>query len=378
MEPITIREISGRRALKKYVQFNIDLYKGNPYKVPPLVTDELNTFTPAKNPAFDFCEAVHFMAYEGKKPVGRITGIINRNLNEKTGKKEARFGFVDFVDDARVSDALFDAVEEWARSKGMNHLVGPMGFTDMDPEGLLIEGYDQLGTMATIYNYPYYVDHILRRGFETECEWVEFKLTVPPVMSEKHARIAEIVRQKYHLRSVIREYTNINDVARDYGRQIFELINEAYKDLYGYSTLTPRQIDHYVKMYVPMVPLEYLSLIVNEKDELVGVGIAMPSMSRALQKAHGKMFPFGFVHLLKALKGKNDIVDLLLVAIHPDYQNMGANALLFDDILPYFIKNGVKYTETNPEMVTNNKVQQQWQYLEQQLHKRRRAYAKDI
>ena len=378
MEPITIREISGRRALKKYVQFNIDLYKGNPYKVPPLVADELNTFTPAKNPAFDFCEAVHFMAYEGKKPVGRITGIINRNLNEKTGKKEARFGFVDFVDDARVSDALFDAVEEWARSKGMNHLVGPMGFTDMDPEGLLIEGYDQLGTMATIYNYPYYVDHILRRGFETECEWVEFKLTVPPVMSEKHERIAEIVRQKYHLRSVIREYTNINDVARDYGRQIFELINEAYKDLYGYSTLTPRQIDHYVKMYVPMVPLEYLSLIVNEKDELVGVGIAMPSMSRALQKAHGKMFPFGFVHLLKALKGKNDIVDLLLVAIHPDYQNMGANALLFDDILPYFIKNGVKYTETNPEMVTNNKVQQQWQYFEQQLHKRRRAYAKDI
>ena len=378
MEPITIREISGRRALKKYVQFNIDLYKGNPYKVPPLVADELNTFTPAKNPAFDFCEAVHFMAYEGKKPVGRITGIINRNLNEKTGKKEARFGFVDFVDDTRVSDALFDAVEEWARSKGMNHLVGPMGFTDMDPEGLLIEGYDQLGTMATIYNYPYYVDHILRRGFETECEWVEFKLTVPPVMSEKQARIAEIVRQKYHLRSVIREYTNINDVARDYGRQIFELINEAYKDLYGYSTLTPRQIDHYVKMYVPMVPLEYLSLIVNEKDELVGVGIAMPSMSRALQKAHGKMFPFGFVHLLKALKGKNDIVDLLLVAIHPDYQNMGANALLFDDILPYFIKNGVKYTETNPEMVTNNKVQQQWQYFEQQLHKRRRAYAKDI
>ena len=192
MEPITIREISGRRALKKYVQFNIDLYKGNPYKVPPLVADELNTFTPAKNPAFDFCEAVHFMAYEGKKPVGRITGIINRNLNEKTGKKEARFGFVDFVDDARVSDALFDAVEEWARSKGMNHLVGPMGFTDMDPEGLLIEGYDQLGTMATIYNYPYYVDHILRRGFETECEWVEFKLTVPPVMSDSRDCPTEI------------------------------------------------------------------------------------------------------------------------------------------------------------------------------------------
>lgn len=378
MEPITIREISGRRALKKYVQFNIDLYKNNPYKVPPLIVDELNTYTPAKNPAFDFCEAVHYMAYEGKKPVGRITGIINHNLNKKTGKKEARFGFVDFVDDARVSDALFDAVEKWARDKGMNRLVGPLGFTDMDPEGLLVEGYDQLGTMVTIYNYPYYVDHIERRGFTPECEWVEFKLTVPPAMSEKHARVAEIVRKKYHLRSIIKEYTNIHKLARDYGRQIFELINEAYKNLYGYSTLTPRQIDHYVKMYIPIVSLKHLSLIVNEKDELVGVGIAMPSMSRALQKSKGRLFPFGFIHLLKAMKGKNDIVDLLLVAIHPNYQNLGANALLFDDILPNFIKDGFKYAESNPEMVTNNKVQQQWQYFEQEQHKRRRAYAKDI
>ena len=375
---ITIREIAGRRDLKRYVQFNIDLYEGNPYKVPPLISDEIATFTPSKNPAFDFCECVQYMAYDGKKPVGRITGIINRNLNEKTGKKEARFGFVDFVDDPAVSDALFDAVEAWARGKGMDTLTGPLGFTDMDPEGLLVEGFDQLGTMATIYNYPYYVDHVLRRGFEPESEWVEFRCIVPPAMSEKHARIAEIVRKKYRLRSVVKEYKSINKLAKDYGRQLFELINLAYKDLYGYATLTPRQIDHYVKMYIPIVRLEHISVIVDENDRVVGVGIAMPSLSRALQKSKGRLFPFGFIHLLKALKGKNDTVDLLLVAIHPDYQNLGANALLFDDILPNFIKEGFQYAESNPELLTNNKVQQQWQYFEHHLHKRRRAYTKKI
>ena len=375
---ITVREISGRRELRKFVQFNIDLYKGNPYKVPPLVSDEIATFTPSKNPAFEFCDAVQFMAYDGKKPVGRIAGIINHNLNTKTGKKEARFGFVDFIDDPQVSDALFDAVEEWARGKGMEHLTGPLGFTDMDPEGLLVEGYDQVGTMATIYNYPYYVDHILRRGFTAESEWVEFHCVVPPVMSEKHLRIAEIVRKKYRLRSVIKDYKSIKKLARDYGRQLFELINLAYKDLYGYATLTPRQIDHYVKMYIPIMRLKHISVIVDEHDNVVGVGIVMPSMTRALQKSHGRFFPFGFIHLLKALKGKNDTIDLLLVAIHPDYQNLGANAILFEDILPHFIADGVKYVETNPELLTNNKVQQQWQYFEHHLNKRRRAYTKRI
>ena len=375
---ITVREISGRRELRKFVQFNIDLYKGNPYKVPPLVSDEIATFTPSKNPAFEFCDAVQFMAYDGKKPVGRIAGIINHNLNTKTGKKEARFGFVDFIDDRQVSDALFDAVEEWARGKGMEHLTGPLGFTDMDPEGLLVEGYDQVGTMATIYNYPYYVDHILRRGFTAESEWVEFHCVVPPVMSEKHLRIAEIVRKKYRLRSVIKDYKSIKKLARDYGRQLFELINLAYKDLYGYATLTPRQIEHYVKMYIPIVRLKHISVIVDEHNNVVGVGIVMPSMTHALQKSHGRFFPFGFIHLLKALKGKNDTIDLLLVAIHPDYQNLGANAILFEDILPHFIADGVKYVETNPEQLTNNKVQQQWQYFEHHLNKRRRAYTKRI
>ena len=373
---ITIREISGKKALKKYVQFNIDLYKENPYAVPPLIFDEVGTLNPDKNPAFEFCESVYYMAYDGEKPVGRIAGIINHKVNEKSEKKSARFGFVDFIDNTEVCDALFDAVEKWAREKGMEEIVGPLGFTDMDPEGLLIEGYDQPGTMVTIYNYPYYVNHITRLGYEKDNDWVEFKIYVPEKIPEKYKRISDIVQAKYKLK--VLKYNSIKKIVKDYGRKIFELINQAYADLYGYSALSEKQIDYYVKMYIPMVRLENVSLIVNEQEELVGVGIAIPSMTKALQKAKGKLFPFGFIHILKALRGKNDVVDLLLVALRPDYQNTGANALLFSDLIPVFIKNGYKYAESNPELEENGKVQSQWQYFENVQHKRRRAYKKRL
>lgn len=373
---ITIREISGKKALKKYVQFNIDLYKENPYAVPPLLFDEVGTLSPGKNPAFDFCESVYYMAYDGEKPVGRIAGIINHKVNEKNGKKSARFGFVDFINDAQVAEKLFSAVEEWAREKGMQEVVGPLGFTDMDPEGLLVEGYDQPGTMVAIYNYPYYVDHITRLGYEKDNDWVEFKIYIPKEIPAKHKRISDIVQAKYKLK--VLKYNSISKLVKDYGHKIFELINQAYADLYGYSALSEKQIDYYVKMYVPMVRLENVSLIVNEKEELVGVGIAIPSMTKALQKAKGKLFPFGFIHILKALRGKNDVVDLLLVALRPDYQNTGANALLFSDLIPVFIKNGYQYAESNPELEENGKVQSQWQYFENVQHKRRRAYIKQL
>lgn len=373
---ITIREISGKKALKKYVQFNIDLYKENPYAVPPLIFDEVGTLNPDKNPAFEFCESVYYMAYDEEKPVGRIAGIINHKVNEKCGKKSARFGFVDFIDNTEVSSALFNAVEKWARKKGMEEIVGPLGFTDMDPEGLLIEGYDQPGTMVTIYNYPYYINHITRLGYEKDNDWVEFKIYVPEKIPEKYKRISDIVQAKYKLK--VLKYNSIKKIVKDYGRKIFELINQAYADLYGYSALSEKQIDYYVKMYIPMVRLENVSLIVNEQEELVGVGIAIPSMTKALQKAKGKLFPFGFIHILKALRGKNDVVDLLLVALRPDYQNTGANALLFSDLIPVFIKNGYKYAESNPELEENGKVQSQWQYFENVQHKRRRAYKKRL
>lgn len=374
---IEIREIKPtRKEIKKFSMFSTNMYKDNKYYVPDLLMDNLDTFNPAKNPASEFCDSKLFMAYRDGKAVGRVAGIINRVVNEKCNEKNVRFGFIDFVDDEEVSAALMAAVEDWGRSQGMDHIVGPLGFTDMDPEGMLIEGFDQVSTMATIYNHPYYQQHIEKLGFERETDWVEFKIVVPDVIPEKMVRICEIVKKKYNVRNI--KYTNAKALVKDYGQAIFQLINEAYSQLYGYSPLTPRQIDHYINMYLPVLRLENVSLIVDADNTLIGVGIAMPSMSKALQRSRGKLFPFGWYHLLKGLKGKNDVVDLLLVAIKPEYQSKGVNSLLFNDLIPCFRKNGYKYAESNPELDDNQRVQLQWQYFETTQHKRRRAYKKAL
>ena len=358
--------------LKQFVHFGIDLYKGNEYYVPALVIDEIDTLNPAKNPAFDFCESRYFMAFRDGKPVGRIAAIINRQVNERSGKKTVRFGFVDFIDDDEVVDALFDAVKDWGREKGLDTIVGPLGFTDMDNEGMLTDGFDQLGTMATIYNYPYYNTQMKRMGFEVDASWVEFKVMMPEGIPDKHQRICDIVRRKYGVRNV--HFKSKKELVAKYGRALFELINKTYDQLYGYSPLTPKQIDHYIKMYVPIVRLENLSVIVDSDDRLVGLGLAMPSLSKALIKSRGRLFPTGWYHLLKALKAQNDIVDLLLVAVEPEYQSKGVNSLLFTDLIPSFIKQGYKCAETNPELETNQRVQSQWQYFDTTLHKRRCSY----
>ena len=374
---IEIKEIKPtRKEIKKFSMFSTNMYKDNKYYVPDLLMDNLDTFNPAKNPASEFCDSKLFMAYRDGKAVGRVAGIINRVVNEKCNEKNVRFGFIDFVDDEEVSSALMAAVEDWGRSQGMDHIVGPLGFTDMDPEGMLIEGFDQVSTMATIYNHPYYPRHIEKLGFERETDWVEFKIVVPDVIPEKMVRICEIVKKKYNVRNI--KYTNAKALVKDYGQAIFQLINEAYSQLYGYSPLTPRQIDHYISMYLPVLRLENVSLIVDADNTLIGVGIAMPSMSKALQRSRGKLFPFGWYHLLKGLKGKNDVVDLLLVAIKPEYQSKGVNSLLFNDLIPCFRKNGYKYAESNPELDDNQRVQLQWQYFETTQHKRRRAYKKAL
>ncbi|MGM9824787.1 MAG: N-acetyltransferase [Muribaculaceae bacterium] len=374
---IEIREIKPtRKEIKKFSMFSTNMYKDNKYYVPDLLMDNLDTFNPAKNPASEFCDSKLFMAYRDGKAVGRVAGIINRVVNEKCNEKNVRFGFIDFVDDEEVSAALMAAVEDWGRSQGMDHIVGPLGFTDMDPEGMLIEGFDQVSTMATIYNHPYYQQHIEKLGFERETDWVEFKIVVPDVIPEKMVRICEIVKKKYNVRNI--KYTSAKALVKDYGQAIFQLINEAYSQLYGYSPLTPRQIDHYISMYLPVLRLENVSLIVDADNTLIGVGIAMPSMSKALQRSRGKLFPFGWYHLLKGLKGKNDVVDLLLVAIKPEYQSKGVNSLLFNDLIPCFRKNGYKYAESNPELDDNQRVQLQWQYFETTQHKRRRAYKKAL
>ncbi|MEG1562355.1 MAG: N-acetyltransferase [Bacteroides sp.] len=375
---ITIKKVSTKRELKTFIRFNYYMYKGNPYSVPDLYDDMLNTFNKKKNAAFEFCEADFFLAYKDGKLVGRVAAIINNRANQTWSKKNVRFGWIDFIDDLEVTKALMDTVEAWGKARGMEQIQGPLGFTDFDAEGMLIEGFDQLSTMATIYNHPYYPQHIEKLGFEKEADWVEFKIYIPESIPEKHQRISDIIQRKYNLR--IKKYTSARKIAKDYGQAIFELMNESYSHLYGYSALSQRQIDQYVKMYLPIVDLRMVPLIVDADDKLVAVGISMPSLSEALQKSNGRLLPFGWYHLLKALfmKRRAKMLDLLLIAVKPEYQNKGVNALLFSDLIPVYQKLGFIFAESNPELEMNGKVQAQWEYFKTEQHKRRRAFVKKI
>ena len=374
---VTIKPIgTSKKELLKFIRFGIDLYKGNPYFVPPLIMDDLATLSPDKNPAFENCSAQSFMAYRDGKPVGRITAIINDLVNLKDGEKVVRFGFVDFIDDKEVVDGLFDAVEQWGRERGCTSIIGPMGFSDMDHEGMLIEGFDEMGTMATIYNYPYYPEHMERMGFVKDVDWVEYRMKVPDAIPDKYQRISDIVKKKYGLK--VKKYTSRKKIKEEYGVALFELINEAYANLYGYSPLTPRQIEYYINAYLGMLRLEDVCVVTDAEDKLIAVGISMPSLSKALQKSGGKMFPFGWYHLLKAIRGKVDVVDLLLVAVKPEYQNRGVNAVLFADLIPAYINNGYKFAESNLELEGNESVQKQWEYFERRQHRRRRAWRRSI
>ena len=366
-----------KKELLKFIHFPIDvLYNDSTCYVPDLVSDMLSTFLPSENPAYDFCESAFFMAYRDGKPVGRIAAIINSLVNQREQKQEGRFGFVDFIDDEEVVDALMRAVEQWAKEKGMTCLTGPLGFTDMDPEGCLIEGFDQLGTQATIYNYPYYPKHFERLGFVKDVDWVEFKVIVPEQIPEKMVKIGNIVQHRFNLHLVKMKSTK--ELVKKYGNEIFALINESYDSLFGYSPLSEKQVKHYINVYLPFLPLDHISLVADANDKLVGVGISVPSLSRALIKSRGRMLPFGWYHMLKAIKHEGRIVDLLLIAVAPEYQSKGVNSLFFVDLIPAFNKRGYEWAETNIELENNENVQKQWQYFDIKQHKRRRAFTKDI
>ncbi len=382
MATIEIRKVTTRKELAAFIDVHYDLYKGNAYDAPPLFFDEMNTLRKDRNAAFDFCEADYFIAYKNGRAVGRIAAIINPKANARWQRQDVRFGWVDFIDDINVSRALFDAVAAWGKERGMTTMVGPLGFTDMDPEGMLIEGFDQLGTMATIYNYPYYPVHMARLGgWEKEADYVEEFLLCPTKVPDKYAKVAAVIPQRYGLQ--VKKIRSRKDVYRDnLGRRMFELINLCYKDLYGYSELSPRQIDQYIDMYMSFIDYNLVALIVDttQDDRLVGVGITMPSLARALQKCRrGRLLPFGWWHLLRAIKGhKTDGVDLMLIAIHPDYRRKGANALLFADIIPHYIRYGWQWGESQVMLESNLNIQRQWGGLEGHYHKRRRCFKKDI
>ena len=376
---IQIKKVTTKKELKTFIRFNYELYKVNPYSVPDLYDDMVSTFTREKNPSFEFCEADYFLAYDANgKVVGRVAAIINHRSNEAWETKNVRFGWIDFIDDTEVSKALLDTVAAWGKERGMTTMQGPMGFVDLDAEGLLIEGFDQLSTMATIYNYPYYQAHLEQYGLEKDNDWVEFKINIPDAIPDKMKRIADLISRKYGLHvKKLKDMKEVNE--GNYGQKIFNLINDEYSHLYGYSRMSQKQIDQYVNMYLPILDLRMVTLIEDAEDNLVGVGVSMPSLSKALQKAKGKMLPFGWWHLLKALRfNRPKTLDLMLVAVKQEYQNKGVNSLLFTDLIPTYQALGFKDAESNPEMETNNKVQAQWEYFDTTQHKRRRAYKKSI
>ena len=375
---VEIRRVETKRDLKKFIRFNYELYKNNPYSVPDLYEDARDTFSKEKNPAFEFCDAECFLAYKDGKLAGRVAGIINCRANETWNTSTVRFGWIDFIDDREVSAALLDTVAQWGREHGMTDIEGPLGFTDIDAEGMLIEGFDQLSTMATIYNYPYYPEHMAALGFAKKTDWIEKKLFVPKQVPDGYQRIADIVMKRCNLH--IHKIKSRKEILKtDLPYRIFDLINEAYSPLFGYSRMSRRQVDQYVKSYFPFLDMRMVTIVEDADNQIVAVGISMPSLARALQKAHGKLFPFGWFHLAKALFFKrSEILDLLLVGVKPEYQSKGVNALLFADLIPAYIEMGFSYGETNPELEENEKVQSQWKYLDSETHKRRRCFHKPL
>lgn len=372
---IRIEEIRGRKALTEFVEFAIRLYKDNDCYVPPIIADEVNNLDADRNPAFRFCDSVFFMAYnESGVPVGRIAGFINSRYNQKSGEALCRFGFIDFIDDQEVSRALLDAVAQWGRSYNMTALAGPMGMTDLDYEGALTEGFDQLSTMSTIYNHAYYIDHYRSYGMVPDAQWNEFLIPMPEQVTDKHIRVAEFVKQKFGLRSF--SETSSKRLREKYGHKIFELLNIAYSHLYCVSELDDQQIQYYIDLYLPLLPLECIRLVTDADDNLIAFGITCPSMARAQQKAHGRLLPFGWLHLAKALflKGGTDTWDLMLIAVRPDFQGKGVAAMLFTDLLPVGLKRRFKYVSAYPQLITNTKVTDQWKYFDHTINRRRATF----
>lgn len=369
---IQVKEVLTSRQLKDFVNFPYGLYKDNPFFVPPLRFDESATLRKDKNPAFDYCEARYWIAYRDDKPVGRIAGIINYAFIERWKKNYLRFGWIDFIDDKTVTQSLLMQVEAWAREKKMEAVHGPLGFTDLDHEGMLVEGFDQAGTLATIYNHPYYPKYVEELGYKKDVDWVEYLIKIPEQVPENLERIAALVKKRFQLQVV--KLRKAKDIL-PYAKEIFRLINISFADLYGVVPLTQRQMDYYTHQYFSFIKTDYVSLIADHEGKLAAFGITMPSLSSALQKGRGRLFPFGAIHLLKAMH-RNTIIDLYLVAIRPDLQGKGVNAILMNELTRSCIQHGIQFAETNPELEKNTKVQALWDYYETRQHKRRRCYIK--
>ena len=374
---VTIIPVETKRQMRQFINLPLDLYRDCPYYVPELAMDIKASLSPKKNPAFEFGEAQPYLAYKDGKVAGRVVALINQRVNEKWGQKIVRFSWIDFIEDYEVCKALLDTVVAWGKERGMNCLQGPMGFTDFDREGALTTGYDRMATMATTYNYPYYIEFYERYGLVKGADWVEHLVSVPEELDEKYAKMSALIAQRYNLR--VHFAKNARDIKQNNAKEIFNLLNLCYGDLYGFAQLSDRQIDKYVNDYISFADLELIPMVFDQKNELIGVAIMIPYLAHALIKCHGKLFPFGWFHLIKALYIKPcDTVEFLLVAIRPDYQNKGVNALLVTALHPNLKKKGFKKAETNCNLVDNDKIINIWGHFPHETHKGRRAYIKDI
>ena len=374
---VEIRKIGTKRELEKFIQFANDLYADCPYYCPPLFFDEMNCFDQEKNPALEVCEYQLWMAYRDGQPVGRIAGIINRKANEKWNTKHVRFGWFDFIDDLEVSKALLDTVVTWGKERGMDGLNGPVGFTDFDHEGLLLEGYEHLAVMASLYNYPYYVKHVEAYGLTKEADWIELQVFPPKTVPERIERLAEMVKQRYHVHTV--KVKNSRELVKRFGIEYMDVIDAAYQKLYNFQPMTVKQKNYYKDMYFQFLNFDFVTLVVNEKEELVGVGLGMPDIAPALRKCGGKLFPLGWYYLLKALKAKQmESFSFLLIAVRPDYQDKGVNALFLQDQIPLINQYGIRKLETTSMLETNTKVLSFFMQFDHKQHKRHRAYIKAI
>lgn len=369
---IELKEVKTTSDLKRFVRFPFSLYKNNAYWVPPLIKNEMETLSREKNPAFEYCDVVLWLAYRDDRIVGRIAGIVNHKFVEKWKKKVAFFGWFDVADDLDASRALISQVETWVKAKGMTGVHGPMGLTNFDHQGMLVEGFDELAAVASAYNYSYYPKHMEALGYRKEVDYIEFEAFVPESVPEKAERICNIILKKKRLRLY---KAKTKEELLPYAKPIFDVVNVTYSKLFGFVELNEKQIKMYTDKYFPFIQPEYVAIVFDENDRIIGFQITMPSLARALQKANGRLFPFGFIHLLRALK-KPKYLELYLVGVIPEYQNQGVNAIFMSDLTKTAIKNKIISAETNSELETNKKVQDFWKYYNARQHKRKRIYEK--
>jgi len=374
---IIIKEVTGRSMLRKFVDYPNRLYRDTPQFVPAFYGDDLSDWNRKKNPAFKYCDARAFLAYRDGRIVGRIGAIYSRRSNELWGTNRLRFTQVDFIDDPAVSSALFETVEKWAAELGCSQVHGPLGFCDMDREGMLVEGYDIRSMFITYYNHPYYNEHLARLGYAKDVDWIEYKLPTPSEDDRFYKLISKLSERALAGGTYHKVNIRYHREFKPYIPKVFELVNKAYKDLYSVVDLNQEQIDKYAAKFVPLISPDYCALVVDDNDELVAFGVCAPSMAKAMQKHRGRLFPTGWASVLHSLK-KNNAVDLLLMAVRPDLQGTGLNAVVVDHIMKGCMKNGIEYAETGPQLELNRKMITQWKVLNPVPHKRRRCYIKNL